>query len=78
MKATNTNIVLIPEKVIVRRGQLSGIYTVSQNQTALLRWLRLGKTHGDKVEVLSGLNSEEQFIIYAEGKLYNGVRVTIQ
>lgn len=78
MKVTKTNIVLVPEEVIVRRGQLSGIYTVSQNQTALLRWLRLGKTHGDKVEVLSGLNSEEQFIVSAEGKLYNGVRVTIQ
>jgi len=78
MKTSKSNIVLVPKKVIVERGQLSGIYTVSQNQTALLRWLRLGKTYGDKVEVLSGLNSEEQFIVSAEGKLYNGVNVTIQ
>ena len=77
-KTSISNIVLVPKDVIVRRGQLSGIYTVSQNQTALLRWLRLGKTYGDKVEVLSGLNSEEQFIVSAEGKLYNGVNVTIQ
>ncbi len=77
-KKSTTNTVLIPTDVIVKNGQLSGIYTVSQNQTALLRWLRLGKTYGDKVEVLSGLNSEEQYIVSAEGKLFNGVKVTIQ
>ncbi len=77
-RKSKTNIVLVPVAVIVHRGQLSGIYTVSQTQTALLRWLRLGKTYGDKIEVLSGLNSEEQYIVSAEGKLYNGVKVTIQ
>jgi len=77
-KKSTTNTVLIPTNVIVKNGQLSGIYTVSQSQTALLRWLRLGKTYGDKVEVLSGLNSEEQYIVSAEGKLYNGVKVSIQ
>jgi RND family efflux transporter MFP subunit len=77
-KKSTTNTVLIPTSVIIKNGQLSGIYTVSQSQTALLRWLRLGKTYGDKVEVLSGLNSEEQYIVSAEGKLYNGVKVTIQ
>jgi len=75
---SKTNTVLIPTSVIVKNGQLSGVYTVSQNQTAILRWLRLGKTYGDQVEVLSGLNSEEQYIVSAEGKLYNGVNVTIQ
>ena len=77
-KKATTNTVLIPTNVIIKNGQLSGIYTVSQSQTALLRWLRLGKTYGDKVEVLSGLNSEEQYIVSAEGKLYNGVKVSIQ
>jgi hypothetical protein len=70
-----SNIVLVPIDVIITKGQLSGIYTVSQNQTALLRWLRLGKTFGDKVEVLSGLNADEQYIVSAAGKLYNGAKV---
>jgi len=30
------------------------------------------------VEVLSGLSSDESYIIKAEGKLYNGARITIQ
>jgi len=77
-RKAKTSIVLVPIEVIVHKGQLSGLYTISQNQTAMLRWLRLGKTYGDKIEVLSGLNAEEQYIVSSEGKLYNGVRVTIK
>ena len=73
-----TEIVLIPTEAIITNGQLSGVYTVSQSNTALLRWLRLGRTYGDQVEVLSGLSADESYIISAEGKLYNGAKVTIQ
>ncbi|WP_435800828.1 efflux RND transporter periplasmic adaptor subunit [Polaribacter sp.] len=68
-------LVLIPEDAIITKGQLSGIYTVSQSNTAILRWLRLGRTYGNKVEVLSGLNADESYIFSAEGKLYNGVKI---
>jgi RND family efflux transporter MFP subunit len=77
-KKANTNSVLIPVKALVNNGQLSGVYTVSESNTALLRWLRLGRTNGDSVEVLSGLSTEEQYIISAEGKLYNGAKISIQ
>jgi RND family efflux transporter MFP subunit len=76
-KATN-NSVLIPTAALVINGQLSGVYTVSQTNTAMLRWLRLGKTVGDQVEVLSGLNVDESYIITANGKLFNGAKVSIQ
>lgn len=71
-------LVLIPKEAIVKNGQLSGIYTVSQSNTALLRWLRLGRTYGHQVEVLSGLNSDESYIVSAEGKLFNGVKISVQ
>ncbi|MFK5880002.1 MAG: efflux RND transporter periplasmic adaptor subunit [Flavobacteriaceae bacterium] len=77
-KKIATNKVLIPLNVIVKNGQLRGVYTVSQNNTAILRWLRLGKTFGNEIEVLSGLNADEQYIVSAEGKLYNGVKVAIK
>jgi RND family efflux transporter MFP subunit len=69
---------LIPLEAIVHKGQLSGVYTVSEGNTALLRWLRLGRTYGDKVEVLSGLAADESFIISSEGKLYNGANISIK
>ncbi len=70
--------VMLPKDVIVTNGQLTGVYTVSQSNTALLRWLRLGRTIGDKVEVLSGMSSDEQYIVSADGKLYNGAKINIQ
>ena len=70
--------VLIPTDAIVKNGQLSGVYTVSQSNTALLRWLRLGRVYGNKVEVLSGLSALESYIISAEGKLFNGAKISIQ
>jgi len=76
-KATSS-MVLIPTDAIVINGQLSGVYTVSQSNTALLRWLRLGRTFGDQVEVLSGLNADEAYIVSAEGKLFNGAKISIQ
>jgi multidrug efflux pump subunit AcrA (membrane-fusion protein) len=73
-----TEMVLIPKQALVTKGQLYGIYTVSESNTALLRWLRLGRTFGNQVEVLSGLSSNESYIISADGKLYNGAKVSIQ
>lgn len=68
--------VLVPASALVEKDQLTGIYTVSNRHTALLRWIRTGKRIGDKVEVLSGLGADESFIANASGRLYNGVPVT--
>ncbi len=75
---TGSERVLIPSEALVHRGELTGLYTVSSQNTALLRWVRIGKTYGDQVEVLSGLNTEEKYIVDAEGKLYNGAPVSIK
>jgi RND family efflux transporter MFP subunit len=57
---SENNKILIRENVIVKRGQLSGVYTINRNSEAVLRWLRLGKKTGDKYEVLSGLVTGEK------------------
>ena len=47
--------VVIPDSVIVRRGQLTGVRVVTGGR-ATLRWIRLGRSvPGGMVEVLSGL-----------------------
>lgn len=73
-----TDKVLVPESALVKQGQLVGIYTVGNGNTAILRWLRIGKTFGNQVEVLSGLSADESYIVTAEGKLFNGAKVSIQ
>ncbi len=75
-KEETSTAILVPQSAIMHKGQLTGIYTVSESNTALLRWLRLGRTFGDKVEVLSGLSVEEKYIVSANGKLFNGVKIT--
>lgn len=70
--------VLIPVLAVINKGELTGVYTVSQTNTALLRWLRLGRTLGNKVEVLSGLSIDENYVVSAEGKLFNGAKITVK
>jgi len=77
-KKTDATTVLVPLEALIKRGQLTGIYTVSESNTAILRWLRLGRTFGKNVEVLSGLAADENFIISADGKLFNGAKITIK
>ena len=70
--------VLVPIACIINKDDLTGLFTVSANNTALLRWVRLGQTNGANVEVISGLERNEQFILSAEMKLYNGASVIIK
>ncbi|MDQ6902151.1 MAG: efflux RND transporter periplasmic adaptor subunit [Bacteroidota bacterium] len=76
--ASENSGVLVNESSIENKDQLTGLYTISSNSNALLRWVRLGKTYGDKVEVLSGLQKNEQYIVSADGNLYNGAPVKIK
>lgn len=62
---------------VVRRNQLTGIYVASAEGRAQLRWVRLGETSGERVEVLAGLNANEQVLRLGEGKLYNGRKISI-
>jgi RND family efflux transporter MFP subunit len=68
----------VPASAIIHKDQLSGLYTVSDNQTAQLRWLKVGKEYGNQVEILSGLNSDERFIIKSDSKLYSGALVSVK
>src|SRR5690554_559843 len=75
---TQNNLVLIPQEAVITQGQLKGIYVVNDDNTAILRWLRLGKTYGNDIEVLSGLTSGEKYVLKADGRLFNGARVSVQ
>jgi len=63
--------VTVPEDALVRRGQLTGLYTV-QGGEVLLRWVRVGKHYGDRVEVLSGLAEGETYVTDGTQRLLDG------
>lgn len=68
----------VPSSAIVHKDQLSGLYTIGENKTAQLRWLKTGRKLGDQVEILSGLQPGEKFIMHSESKLYSGVSVLVK
>lgn len=45
----------VPERVLVRRNQLVGVYVFAPDSTVRLRWIRTGRVEGGAVEVLAGL-----------------------
>ena len=67
----------IEKKSVVEREQLRGVYVAGSDDKAMLRWIRLGREDGSRVEVLSGLNEKERVISVPDGNLYNGRKVSV-
>mgnify|MGYP001034634273 CR=1 FL=1 len=76
-KASTEAKTFVQKEALISRGQLIGVYTLASDNTAMLRWIRVGKANGNLVEVVSGLQEGEKYILSAEGKLYNGARVSL-
>lgn len=57
--ATSAN-VLVPRTALVRRGELWAVYVVDAKGQPALRQVRTGRSQGDQVEILSGLDAGER------------------
>jgi len=68
---------MVDEKALIRKGQLTGIYALGNDDTAILRWVRIGQERGGQVEILSGISEGEKYILKPEGKLFNGAKVLL-
>ncbi|MBE9519847.1 MAG: efflux RND transporter periplasmic adaptor subunit [Proteobacteria bacterium] len=55
-------IIMVGQRVVVEKGQLTGIYVVDDNRVITYRLVRIGKKFGDQVEILSGLKPGETII----------------
>lgn len=73
---TSPNVV-IHRTALVHRGQLDGVFVVNDRQEALLRWIRIGKTVGDQVEVLAGVTAGENVVVGSRGRLLDGGKVEV-
>ena len=52
----------VPLRAVVRRAELTAVYVQSTDGRALLRQVRLGRSDGERIEVLSGLAAGERVI----------------
>ncbi|WP_075590117.1 efflux RND transporter periplasmic adaptor subunit [Labilibacter marinus] len=75
-KGSDTKI-MIAKELIINRGQLTGVWTVGESEAALLRWVRLGKTQNNQVEILSGLSEGDQLIVQCKERLHDGMAIQL-
>lgn len=66
--------ILIPQKAIVTRGQLNGVF-IRKDNLLHLRLVKLGRRIGDRVEILSGLRPGETVVSAGAQRAVNGARV---
>lgn len=65
----------VPVASLVARGALSGVFVVD-GERAHLRWLKLGRERGARVEVLAGLEAGERYAL-VPGRLTDGAPVKV-
>jgi len=65
-------VLLVPERAVTERGQLTGVYTVDEQSVISYTLIRTGKSFGDKVEVLSGLEPGDSVVVEGVGRAKDG------
>ncbi len=68
-------VLLIPESALVKRYDFTGVWTVKEDNTLELRYIRLGDKRGDKYEVLAGLEGKEEIIVKGVERACEGCRI---
>ena len=65
----------VPQKAILQRGQLTGVFVVDPSNIVRLTLIKPGKQHDDQLEVLSGLNDGDRIAVEGLERVKEGDRV---
>ncbi|MDF5724483.1 MAG: efflux RND transporter periplasmic adaptor subunit [Rhizonema sp. PD37] len=69
--------IAIPISVLLKRGQLEGVYVIGANNQTELTWVKTGKVRQGKVEIVSGLVKGDRIVTNNVERLSDGQQVTI-
>jgi RND family efflux transporter MFP subunit len=69
------NGMLVAQKAVVDHGALTSVWIVDKENSARMRLVKVGKTVGDRVEILSGLTDGERLVVSGVEKLHEGSKV---
>jgi len=72
---SGSNGILVPGRAVVEHGALTSVWVVDQARIARLRLVKVGKTVGGKVEILSGLSGGERVVVSGAEKVSEGAKV---
>jgi RND family efflux transporter MFP subunit len=67
--------IAVPAAAVVERGALTSVWAVSREGIARLRLVKLGRTIGSSVEILSGLSAGEQIVTAGADRVTDGAKV---
>ncbi|MGD2184561.1 MAG: efflux RND transporter periplasmic adaptor subunit [Desulfobacterales bacterium] len=66
---------LIPVSAVVPQGQLTGIFIVDAEKIARFRLIRTGRRFGDTLEVITGIDDGQPFVVKSSPTLVDGAHV---
>jgi multidrug efflux pump subunit AcrA (membrane-fusion protein) len=70
------NSLWVPRAALIHRGGLTGVFVVEEDH-AVLCWIRTGRTSGESMEVLSGVD-EGEAVVLEPGQLIDGQPVRVE
>jgi membrane fusion protein, multidrug efflux system len=68
------SVISVPRELVVQRGQLISVYVLDE-KIVRQRLIKLGKSLGDRVEVVAGLQNGDLLIVEPREKLIDGMGV---
>lgn len=68
----------IPQTAVLDRGQLQGVYVIGPGEVANLRYITLGRSTGDTLEVLSGLENGERIVAQPGDRELAGRKIEVR
>jgi RND family efflux transporter MFP subunit len=69
--------ILVPKSAVVEKGELVGVYVVDRDSVIRYRLVKTGRSYGDDLEILSGVNPGDAVIVGgAERAVDGGIAAT--
>jgi len=73
-----TRMMPVPQSALVEHGELEGVYVANSQGAVEYRLVKTGKSGGDRIEIISGLNEGDRVAVTQVEKLRDGIRVEAQ
>jgi membrane fusion protein, multidrug efflux system len=70
--------ILIPAPAIRQEGQLSKVFVVDSGNIAHMRLIQVGKSYGERLEVLAGIREGERIVTEGADRVQDGSQIKIQ
>jgi RND family efflux transporter MFP subunit len=72
------DVLTVPRTAVISHGSMQSVYVIGQNHIAELRYISVGNSHGNEIEVLSGLSAGETVIDSPGERELAGKRIEVQ